>query len=108
MFSNLGISFVNYMPVMGFVAGMLLIVALLSWGEGFTLGAFLFAGGGLGYTFFFTHELKDYQAGKAWTSVVMYLFATQRGFLYALPAGVLLLWSWRRRFFSDGKEEPLP
>ncbi len=111
MFSHLGFSFVDYMPVMGFIAGLILIVTLLAWGAGFALGAFLFAGGGLGYSYFFTRDLHDYQAGKAWTSIVMYLFATQRGFLYALPAGLLLLWSWRRRFFSqdlDSQKKPLP
>jgi hypothetical protein len=108
MFSTVGVSFGNYLPIMGFVAGLLLIVALLSWGGGFTLGAFLFAGGGFGYNFFATGELQDFQSGKAWTSVVMYLFATQRGFLYALPAGILLLWSWRRRFLLENDEKPLP
>src|ERR1700736_4837749 len=30
------------------------------------------------------------------------MFVTQRGLLYAIPAGLLLLWHWREKFF--GKE----
>src|SRR5213078_3005310 len=37
---------------------------------------------------------------------------TQRGLLYAIPAGLLLLWSWRERFFRIGERNrhraPLP
>ena len=40
------------------------------------------------------------------------MFVTQRGLLYAIPAGLLLLWSWRERFFRIGERNrhrtPLP
>jgi len=29
------------------------------------------------------------------------MFVTQRGWLYAIPAGLLLLWHWREKFFSE-------
>ena len=32
-----------------------------------------------------------------WKNLFLALFVPQRGFLLALPAGLLLLWSWRRR-----------
>src|SRR5207248_7679628 len=36
------------------------------------------------------------------------LFVTQRGLLYAIPAGLLLLWQWRVKYGSDsGREKQL-
>ena len=32
------------------------------------------------------------------------MFVTQRGLLYAIPAGVLLLWHWREKFFRQGAQ----
>ena len=33
------------------------------------------------------------------------MFVTQRGLLYAIPAGLLLLWQWRARHGSDSERE---
>jgi hypothetical protein len=74
---------------------------LLRWGGAFTLTGFLCNGGLAGVAFFFTWKLADYQAPFAWKSIPLALFVTQRGFLFALPAGLLLLCSWRARFFSE-------
>ena len=41
--------------------------------------------------------MEDYQSAVAWKNLFLALFVPQRGFLLALPAGLLLLWSWRRR-----------
>ena len=30
------------------------------------------------------------------------MFVTQRGWLYAIPAGLVLLWHWREKFFRQG------
>jgi hypothetical protein len=84
-------------------------IALWRWGGGFALAGFLFNGGLFGWAFFATGQIADYQSEMAWKSIPLALFVTQRGFLFALPAGLLLLASWRARFFSsEDKEEPLP
>jgi len=44
-----------------------------------------------------TGRLEDYQSSVAWKNLYLALFVPQRGFLLALPAGLVLLWSWRRR-----------
>lgn len=105
LLTKLGFPFLYHLPVTGFIASIILVIALLYWGRGFAVGAFLFASGGLNYMPLVFHQLKNYQDGKPWGSIIL-LFTTQRGFLYALPAGLLILWSWRRRFFSEDK--PLP
>ncbi len=81
--------------------------ALYEWGGAFTLAGFLFNGGLYGFEVFRTGIIKDYQADHAWKSIPLALFVTQRGLLYALPAGLLLLASWRDRFFR-GKPGRIP
>jgi hypothetical protein len=65
-----------------------------------TNAGFLFNGGIAGFQFFDTHKFLDYQGDKAiaWKSIALSMFVTQRGLLYAIPAGVLLLWHWRETF----------
>lgn len=76
-------------------------VALFIWGRAFVLAGFLFSGGLAGFKFFQTLEFADYQADLAWKSLPLAMLVTQRGLLYALPAGLLLLSSWRNRFFLE-------
>jgi hypothetical protein len=91
----------------GLAGSALTGVALWHWGRGFAVFGFLANGGLAALTIFSTHELADFQAEHAWKSFALALFATQRGLLFALPAGLLLLGSWRTRFFG-GEGKPLP
>ncbi|MEI8341537.1 MAG: hypothetical protein WCH43_08405 [Verrucomicrobiota bacterium] len=75
--------------------------ALWRWGGGFALAGFLFNGGLAGFAVFKTGQFADFQDAVAWKSIPLALFVTQRGLLYAIPAGLLLLISWRARFFVD-------
>lgn len=86
-------------------------VMLLRWGKGFALASFLFNGGLAGFAFVKTGHFLDYQAGMAWKSIPLAMFVTQRGLLYAIPAGLALMDSWRSRWFSSGsaaKQRPMP
>jgi hypothetical protein len=74
-------------------------LALWRWGGAFTMAGFLGNGGLAGFLFFKTRVFENFQADLAWKSIPLALFVTQRGFLFALPAGLLLLCSWRARFF---------
>jgi hypothetical protein len=85
---------------MGLAGSALTGAALWRWGRGFALFGFLANGGLAAATIFATGQLADFQAEFAWKSFALALFATQRGLLFALPAGLLLLSSWRVRFFS--------
>lgn len=94
------------LPAMGVAGAAALGLALFAWGRGFAVAAFVFAGGLAGFQALWTGELKDYQAELAWKNLFLTLFVPQRGFLFAFPAGLLLLWSWRRRFLRG--ESGLP
>jgi hypothetical protein len=70
------------------------------WGGPFGVAGFLFNGGLAGYEFFKKFQFADYQADKiAWKSIPLAMFVTQRGLLYAIPAGLLLLLHWRRKYY---------
>jgi hypothetical protein len=97
VFVQLGASMPVLLPAMGLVGAALTALALRRWGGGFAVAGFLFAGGLAGFRVLGTGRLQDYQSAVAWKSLYLALFVPQRGFLLALPAGLLLLWSWRRR-----------
>ena len=80
--------------------------ALWRWGGAFAVAGFLFNGGLAGFAFFESWQFADYQNPVAWKSIPLALFVTQRGLLYAIPTGLLLMTSWRGRFFkTDSKPE---
>ena len=87
----------------GLLCAIATAVALLVWGRSFALAGFLFNGGFAGFQFFQKFIFKDYQSQIAWRSIPVTMFVTQRGLLYSIPAGLLLLISWRERYF--GKEQ---
>ncbi|MDQ3624818.1 MAG: hypothetical protein M3463_20435, partial [Verrucomicrobiota bacterium] len=79
--------------------------ALWRWGGAFVLAGFLCNGGLAGLRLLFEGQLADYQADLAWKSIPLALLVTQLGLLFAVPAGLLLLCSWRARYFSQDDEE---
>ncbi len=77
------------------------------WGGPFAVAGFLFNGGLSGFAFFRTHQFMDYQGERiAWKSIPLTMFVTQRGLLYAIPAGLLLFLHWRRKYFPAKGDEP--
>src|SRR5262245_4894775 len=93
----------------GLLGSVATFYALYRWGGAFTVAGFLFNGGIAGYAFFRTHAFMDYQGEKiAWKSIPLTMFVTQRGLLYAIPAGLLLLLHWRRKYYPEPGDESLP
>ncbi len=84
----------------GLLASLATFYGFYRWGGAFGVAGFLFNGGFAGYQFFKTWTFTDYQLdGIAWKSIPLTMFVTQRGLLYAIPAGLLLLLHWRRKYF---------
>ena len=85
----------------GLLASAATCYALYRWAGSFGIAAFLF-NGGLVSLLPFAHNLsfQDYQGHNtiAWKSIPLALFVTQRGWLYALPVGLLLLYHWREKY----------
>jgi len=78
---------------------------LWRWGRGIALAALLFNGG---FAAIVLWQGKDPDALSEWKNLFLTLFVTQRGFLFALPAGLLLLSAWREENFGEEKIEILP
>jgi hypothetical protein len=93
-------------PLLGLAGSAAAALALRRWGGALAVAGFLFSGGLAGLQLLWTGRLLDYQDAVAWKNLYLALFVPQRGFLLALPVGLVLLWSWRRRLLRG--EAALP
>lgn len=102
----LGIDVIRGLVWTGLIASVATFYALYRWGGKFGIAAFLFNGGLASYPFLQTFSFQDYQGANnmAWKSIALSMFVTQRGVLYAFPAGLLLLYQWRAKFFPEYDE----
>ena len=82
--------------------------ALWRWGGAVALAAFLFNGGCAGILLFKNGWRADPDAACEWKNLFLTLFVTQRGFLFALPAGLLLLVAWKEESFGTPWKVRLP
>lgn len=92
----------------GVVGAALAGFALWRWGGAVALAAFLFNGGISGFLLLKTGWGGDPDALIEWKNLFLTLYVTQRGFLFALPAGLLLLAAWRDETFGAGSRKVLP
>ena len=85
-------------------------VALWRWGRGFALAAFLFAGGFAALVLLRGEPFAAMEENIAWKNLFLAMFVTQRGLLYSLPAGLVLMCVWRAqlRGEKDGPRLPVP
>ncbi len=92
----------------GLLASLATFYAFYRWGGTFAVAGFLFNGGIAGFEFLKTLKFLDYQGGNkiAWKSIPLAMFVTQRGWLYAIPAALILLWHWREKFFRQNSAIP--
>src|SRR5437764_1991941 len=91
----------------GLVSSVATFYAFYRWGGGFAVAGFLFNGGLAGFQFLRDFKFVDYQDVNniAWKSIPLTMFVTQRGFLYAIPAGLILLWHWREKYFRADQDQ---
>ena len=83
--------------------------ALWRYGRGFALASFLFAGGVGALVLLREGVLDGQQDAAAWKNLFLTMLVTQRGMLFSLPAGFVLLTVWRTRLSgSDGPRLSVP
>lgn len=84
----------------GLLGSLATCYALYRWGGTFGTAGFLFNGGLAGFQVLQSFNFLDYQGDKtiAWKSLPLAMLVTQRGLLYALPAGLALLYHWRAKY----------
>jgi len=108
-----GVDLIPGLVWVGLFASVATFFAFYRWGGGFAVAGFLFNGGLAGFEFLRNFKIADYQDVNniAWKSIPLTMFVTQRGLLYAIPAGLILLWHWREKYFRSGQDRqsgPLP
>src|SRR6266446_7161633 len=108
-----GLSLIHSLVWVGLLASVATFYTFFRWGGGFAVAGFLFNGGLPGFEFLRIFKFVDYQDVNniAWKSIPLTMFVTQRGLLYAIPAGLILLWHWREKYFRSGQDRqsgPLP
>jgi len=78
-----------------FVVGMFLLLAsfaaLRHWAGWLGIAGFFLNGGWAGWAILETGQWLDYQAPLAWKNFFLSLFVTQRGLMFSIPAGLLIL-----------------
>lgn len=85
----------------GLIASIATAAALWRWGREFAMAAFLFAGGFAALALLGGASLTDMEENIAWKNLFLAMFVTQRGLLYSLPAGLVLMCIWRARLSGD-------
>ncbi|HEY2103897.1 MAG TPA: hypothetical protein VGH08_11670 [Chthoniobacterales bacterium] len=105
LLTELGFDLRHQLAAAGLLASIATFYAFYRWSGTFGIAGFLFNGGLAGYQFFRTWQFIGYQDGPniSWKSIPLTMFVTQRGLLYAIPAGLVLLWQWRRKYGSAGE-----
>jgi hypothetical protein len=101
-----GVDLIRGLVWVGLLASIATFFAFYRWGGGFAVAGFLFNGGLAGFQFLRNFKFADYQDVNniAWKSIPLTMFVTQRGLLYAIPAGLILLWHWREKYFRTGQD----
>ncbi len=99
----LGLNVIRGLIWTGLLGSLATFCALRIWGGTFTVAGFLFNGGLFGFQVFKTWQWLDGETLQhiAWKSIPLTMLVTQRGLLYALPAGLLLLCHWRTKYFPS-------
>jgi hypothetical protein len=110
---KIDISLIPGLVWVGLLASIAAFYAFYRWGGAFAVAGFLFNGGIAGFLFLRNFTVADYQDVNhvAWKSIPLTMFVTQRGLLYAIPAGLILLWHWREKYSADDGQDrrgPLP
>ncbi|HXX57690.1 MAG TPA: hypothetical protein VEI96_06790 [Thermodesulfovibrionales bacterium] len=86
----LGVPIDSHLFLTGFIMTVAAVSMLHRWMGWWGVGAF-FLNGGLANWASLTGGMNDFQNALAWKSFFLSLWITQRGFLFAIPAGVYIL-----------------
>lgn len=95
LWDAVGVRLEAHLFVVGIVGTAISIALLRAFGGWYAIGGFFLSGGLAGWKVLSGAPLQDFQGTVAWKNLFLSVFVTQRGMLFALPIGLLLLLAWR-------------
>jgi hypothetical protein len=100
----LGVPLSSHLFVVGALSTVVALTVLRWFGSWWAIGAFFFSGGLAGWTVLRGIPITgDLLQGIDWKNLFLSVYITQRGVLFALPAGLLLIESTRRIYFGNAR-----
>lgn len=91
LWESLGVPVDSHLFVSGLVMTVVAVSVLHRWMGWWGVEAFFLNGGLANWQCLWTGSLFDFQNAVAWKSFFLSLWITQRGFLYAIPAGAYVI-----------------
>jgi hypothetical protein len=91
LWEALGVPLEAHLFLVGLFLLLASIAALRHWAGWLGIAGFFLNGGWAGWEILASGQWQDYQAPLAWKNFFLSLFVTQRGMMFAIPAGLLIL-----------------
>jgi hypothetical protein len=99
LWESVGVPISTHLFFVGLVATVTSVITLRWFGGWWAIGGFFFSGGLIGWSAVQGQVLPvDLTQGVDWKNLTLSVFITQRGVLFALPMGLLLIEMTRRHF----------
>ena len=101
LLEQIGIRLQAHLLAVGLLGTAASIVFLRSYAGWVGIGAFFLSGGLSGWEVIGGARLRDFSQNVDWKNLFLSVFITQRGVLFALPIGLLLIIATRRHFSGE-------
>jgi hypothetical protein len=98
LWETLGVRMSAHLAVVGILALVASLIFLRSFGGWWAVGAFFLSGGIMGWQIFQGAQITNFHQAVEWKNLFLAVFVTQRGMLWALPVGLMLLVSVSQHF----------
>ncbi len=95
LWEAVGVRLQAHLFMVGLLATSASLILLRSFAGWYGIGGFFLSGGLAGWQVLSGARLQDFQSTVAWKNIFMAVFLTQRGMLFALPMGLILLMAFR-------------
>lgn len=95
LWESLGVPMAAHLFLVGTFLLIASLVLLRAWAGWLGILGFFLNGGWAGWQIFSSGHFTDYQGPLAWKNFLLALFVTQRGLMFALPVGLLILLQMR-------------
>lgn len=101
LWEQVGVHLQAHILVVGLVTTVVSLILLRSYASWWGIGAFFLSGGLAGWEVLSGVSIRDFQSAIDWKNLFLAMFITQRGMLFALPIGLILLISYRRSLAGE-------